>query len=165
MMTVGSYFRLLFKGTSFRLILRLSVIIGVPVLTISANPFTEVLERPSLEQLRDLFNAHPQGDERAHAHIKISAFSPPHRLLAKIGLHNLWPTARRSELVLKRARFLYPLVMRMPFCLCKHILNIMLEMRDNHSTGLPSTCLVTKICLQFVTDISAEPRMRVGHEV
>jgi hypothetical protein len=51
--------------------------------------------------------------------------------------------------------------MRVPFCLCKHILNILLEMRDDHSTGLPFACLVTKICLQSVKDISAEPRMRV----
>jgi hypothetical protein len=46
----------------------------------------------------------------------------PRLVLAKIVLHNLWPRARRSELVLKRARFIYALVMRMPFCLCKHIL-------------------------------------------
>jgi hypothetical protein len=49
----------------------------------------------------------------------------------------------------------------MPFFLCKHILNRMLEMRDDHSTGLPFACLVTKLCLQFVTDIYSEPRMRV----
>jgi len=45
--------------------------------------------------------------------------------------------------------------------LCKNILNTMLDMRDDHSTGLPFSCLVTKICLQFVTDISAKPRIRV----
>jgi hypothetical protein len=37
----------------------------------------------------------------------------------------------------------------------------MLEMRDDHSTWLPFACLVTKLCLQFVTDISSEPGMRV----
>jgi hypothetical protein len=107
----------------------------------------------------DFFNAHPQGDERAHAHI--DAFSPTHRLLAKIVLHNFWPTTHRSELVLNRALFLYALVMRMPFYLCKHNLNIMLEMRDDHSICLPFACLVTKICLQSVIDISAKTRMRV----
>jgi hypothetical protein len=111
-----------------------------------------ILERPSLENLMDFFNAYPQGDERAHLHIKIDAFSPQHRLLAKIILHNLWPIARRSELVLKRARFFYALVMRMSFCLCKHIMHTMLEMRDKHSAGLPFACLVTKICLQVVTE-------------
>lgn len=136
-------------------------IIGVPVLPISANPFSEVMEPPSIEQLKDYFDAHPQGDERAHAHIKIGAFSPPHQLLAKIVLHNLLPTARRSELVLKRAQFLYALSMRMPFCLCKHTLKHMLEMRDDHSTGLPFACLVMKLCLQFVTGISSKPGMRV----
>jgi hypothetical protein len=51
--------------------------------------------------------------------------------------------------------------MRMQFCLCKHILNRMLEMRDDHSIGLPFVCLVTKIILQSELDISAEPKMRV----
>jgi hypothetical protein len=136
-------------------------IIGVPVLPILANPFTEVLEPPSIEQPRDFFDAQPQGDERAHAHIKIGAFSPQYQLLVKIILHNLWPTSRRSELVLKRDQFLYALSMRMPFCLCKQILTIMLDLRDDHTTGLPFACLVTKICLKFVTDISIEPKIRV----
>jgi hypothetical protein len=84
------------------------------------------------------------------------------RLLAKIILHNLWPTARQSELVLKRARFIYALVMRMPFYLCKHIMHTMLEMRDNHSTSLPFACLVTKICLRSVIDIpDTKPKLKV----
>jgi hypothetical protein len=62
---------------------------------------------------------------------------------------------------LKRAQFLYAIVMRMPFCLCKHILNRMLEMRDDHSIGLPFACLVTKIILQSEIDVSTEPKMRV----
>jgi hypothetical protein len=95
-------------------------------------------------------------------HIKIGAFSPPHRLLVKIVLHNLWPTACRSDLVLKRARFLYSLVMRIPLFLCKNIMHTTLEMRDEHSTGLPFACLVTKICLRSVTDITdIEPKVRV----
>jgi hypothetical protein len=80
----------------------ISAIIDVLVLCISLNPFTEV-KAPTLEQLKDYFHAHPQGHEWAHAFIKIGAFSRPHQLLAKIILHNLWPTARRSELVLKKA--------------------------------------------------------------
>jgi hypothetical protein len=130
----------------------ISSILDVPMLNIPGDPFFDILEPPSLEHLMDFFDAHPQGDERAHSHIKIGAFSPPHRLLAKIVLHNLWPTARRSELVLKMDRFLYALVIRMSFCLCKHIMHTMLEMRDDHSTGLPFACLVTKICLRSMTD-------------
>jgi hypothetical protein len=37
----------------------ISSIIRVPVLTISANHFTEVMEPPSIEKLRDYFTAHP----------------------------------------------------------------------------------------------------------
>jgi hypothetical protein len=131
------------------------------VLHISTNPFNKVLEPPSLDQLRDFFHAHPHGEEQAHAHIKISAFSPLHRLLTKIVQHNLWSTISRSELVLKRAQFLYALCMRMPYGLCKHILNSMQVMRDDHSTRLPFTCLVTKIILQSELDVSAEPKMRI----
>lgn len=69
------------------------------MLAISASPFPDILEPLSLEPLRDFFHAHQQGNERAHAHIKIGAFSPAHRLLAKIVLHNIWPTFRRSEVV------------------------------------------------------------------
>jgi hypothetical protein len=37
----------------------------------------------------------------------------------------------------------------------------MLEMRDDHSIGLPFACLVTKIILQSKLDVSVEPKMRV----
>jgi hypothetical protein len=37
----------------------------------------------------------------------------------------------------------------------------MLEMRDDHATGLPFACVVMKICLQLVTDISIEPIMKI----
>jgi hypothetical protein len=76
-------------------------------------------------------------------------------------LHNLWPTARRSELVLKRALFLYALCMRMPFYLCKNILNLMLEMRGEHSTELPFACLITTLIVQSGIDISAQLVMRI----
>jgi len=116
------------------------------------------MEPPTLEQLRKYFHAHPQGCEY---------FFPPYRLLAKIVLHNLWLTARRSELVLKSAQFLYALCMRMLFCLCKHILNLMLEMRDEHSTGVLFACLITRLIIQSEIDVSAQPEMRIqdSHEV
>jgi hypothetical protein len=136
-------------------------ILGVRVLYISASPFTEVVEPPTLEQLREFFHAVPQAKKRAHTNIRISAFSLPHRMLTKIVQHNLWPTVRRSELILKTAQFLYAIVMRLPFFLCKHILNIMLESRDEHTTGLPFACLVMKIILQSGIDIFGEPKMKI----
>jgi len=51
--------------------------------------------------------------------------------------------------------------MRMAFYLCKHILNLMLEMRDEHSTGLPFYCLITKLIIQSGIDVSAELVMRM----
>jgi hypothetical protein len=51
--------------------------------------------------------------------------------------------------------------MRMPFCLCKHILNLMLEMRDEHSTGLRFAYLITRLIIQFGIDVSEEPVTRI----
>jgi hypothetical protein len=97
---------------------------------------------PSLDDLREFFHAVPQGKERATT-IRIGVLSPPHWLLAKIIQYNLWPTVRRSELILKRAQFLYVIYLRMPFCLCKHILDVMLEARDENNTSLPFGCVIT----------------------
>jgi len=52
------------RGYTIRIDPRLiSFIIDVPVLAISASPFSDKLEPPSLENLIDFFDAHPQGDE------------------------------------------------------------------------------------------------------
>jgi hypothetical protein len=37
----------------------------------------------------------------------------------------------------------------------------MLEMRDEHSTGLPFACLITKLIIESGIDISAKPVMRI----
>jgi hypothetical protein len=80
-------------------------IIGVPVLQIFASPFNEVVLAPSLDELKEFFHAVLQGEERAST-IKIGALSLLHCMLAKIVQHNLWPSVRRSDLILKRAQFL-----------------------------------------------------------
>jgi hypothetical protein len=54
----------------------MSDLIDVPVLPISDSPFSEDMEPPTLEQLREYFHAHPQGNEQAHDFIKINAFLP-----------------------------------------------------------------------------------------
>jgi hypothetical protein len=85
MMMMALFFSLLCRGMFFRLIHRLSAGLLVHLyFPYQQNPFNEALEPPTLEQLRYFFHAHPQGKERAHAHIRIGAFSPTHRLLAKI---------------------------------------------------------------------------------
>jgi hypothetical protein len=138
----------------------ISQIIGLPVLQISASPFNEVVGAPSLDDLQESFHVVPQGEERATT-IRIGALSPRHRLLAKIFQHNLWPTARRNDLILKRAQFLYAICLRLPFCMCKHILDVMLEARDENNTGLPFGCLITQIILQAGIDVSGEPKMKI----
>jgi len=114
----------------------ISHIIRVPVLEISASPYNEVVLPPSLDDLRELFHAIPQGEERSTS-IRIGALSPSHRILAKIIQQNIWPVARRSDLILKRDQFVYAVHLRLPFCLCKHILGVMLEARDEGNVNLP----------------------------
>jgi hypothetical protein len=130
-------------------------------LSFSANPFNEVVEVPSLDDLREFFHAIPQGEERAQANIRIDSFSLLHCLLIKIVQHNLPPTVRRSDMIEKRSQFLYAIVMRLPFCLCKHMLNIMLEAQDEKTKGLPFGCLITQIIMKSGLDVSGEPKMKI----
>jgi hypothetical protein len=107
----------------------ISHFIGVPVLDLPGNPYNEVVLPPFMDDLREFFHAVPQGEERATT-IWIGALSPTHRLLAKIVQHNLWPVVRRSDLILKKAQFVYAIHLRLHFCLFKYIMSVMLEARD-----------------------------------
>jgi hypothetical protein len=62
---------------------------------------------------------------------------------------------------LKRAQFVYAINLRLPFCLCKHILGVILEARDESNTGLPFDCLLTQIILQLGINIAGEPKMKI----
>jgi hypothetical protein len=133
---------------------------GVPMLDLPGSPYNKVVLPPSLDELQEFFHAVPQGEERATS-IRISALSPSHRLLAKIVQHNLWPFARRSDLTLKKAQFVYAIHLCLPFFLCKHIMTVMLEACDEHHTGLPFGCLLTQIILQSGIIITGEPKMKI----
>jgi len=140
----------------------ISVVIGVSVLPVSSIPFPAGDEAPSIDFLHDFFGTRPQREDKSHSRINIGVFAPMHQFLAKVVVTNLWPQARRSELTLKKAILLYAIVMRTPFCLCKHILHTMLEVLDENNTSLSFGYLITQICLQVVTDISnSEPISRI----
>jgi hypothetical protein len=138
----------------------ISQFIGVPFLQMSGSPYNELVIPPFLDDLREFFHAIPQGEERATT-IKIGALFSPHRMLAKIVQHNLWPVVRHSNLILKRAQFVYAIHLRLPFCLCKHILGVILEARDEGNTSLPFDCLLTQIILQPGISIAGEPKMEI----
>jgi hypothetical protein len=138
----------------------ISHIIQVSVLGIPASPYNEVVLLPSLDDLREFFHAIPQGEVRLTT-IRIGALSPSHRMLAKIIQQNIWPVARRSDLILKRAHFVYAFHLRLPFCLCKHILGVMMEARDEGNAGLPFGCLLTQIILQSGVNVTGEPKMKI----
>lgn len=151
------------KGQTILIDLQLiSVIIEVPVLPVSGVPFPPSDEAPSIDFMHDFFGMRPQREDKSHSQINIGAFVPMHRFLAKVVVTNLWPQACRSELTLKKATLLYAIVMQTPFCLCKHILHTMLEVRDEKNMSLYFGCLITQICLQVMTNISnSKPRSRI----
>jgi hypothetical protein len=64
-------------------------------------------------------------------------------------------------LILKRAQFIYAIHLHLPFCLCNHILGIILEARDESNTGLPFGYLLTQIILQSGISIAGEPKMKI----
>jgi hypothetical protein len=130
------------------------------VLEISASLYNEMVLPPSLDDLKEFFHAIPQGEERSTS-IRIGALSPSHRMLAKIIQQNIWPVARRSDLILKWAQFVYAFHLRLPFCLCKHILGVMLEARDEGNVGLPFGCLLTQIILQSGVNVTGKPKMKI----
>jgi hypothetical protein len=119
----------------------ISQFIGVPVLQISTNPYNEVVLPPSLDDLKEFFHAVPWGEEHATS-ILIAALTAPHCMLTKIVQRNLWPIVRRCDLILKRAQF-YAICLRLPFCLCKHILGVILGAHYEGDIGLSFGCLVT----------------------
>jgi hypothetical protein len=86
-------------------------------------------------------------------------------MLAKIIQQNIWPVARRSDLILKRAHFVYAVHHRLPFCLYKHILGVMLEARDEGNTSLPFGCLLTQIILQSGVNVTGEPKMKIQQPI
>jgi hypothetical protein len=137
----------------------ISHFIGVPVLDLPGSPYNEVVLPPSMDDLREFFHTVPQGEERATT-IRIGALSLFHRLLAKIVQHNLWPVVRPSDLILKKAQFVYAIHLRLPFCLCKHIMSVMLEARDEGNTDLPFGYLLTQIILHLGINITGEPKMK-----
>jgi hypothetical protein len=142
----------------------ISHIIQVPLLEISASPYNEVVLPPSLDGLREFFHAIPQGEERSTS-IRIGALSPSHRMLAKIIQQNIWHVARCSDLILKRAQFVYAVYLHLPFCLCKHILGVMLEARDEGNAVLPFGCLLTQIILQSGVNVTGEPKMKIQQPI
>jgi len=134
------------------------------VLEISASPYNEVVLPPSLDDLKEFFCAVPQGEGRSTA-IRIGALSSTHVMLAKIVQQNIWPVARSSDLILKRAQFVYAINLRLPFFLCKHILGVILEARDESTTGLPFGCLITQIILQSDINVNGEPKMKIQQPI
>jgi hypothetical protein len=142
----------------------ISQIIRVPVLQQPASPYNKVVLFPSLDDLREFFQAVPHGEERATS-IRIGTLPAPHRMLSKIILYNIWLATRRSDLILKKAQFVYAVCLRLLFYLCKHILGVILEACDEGNIGLPLGCLLTQIILQSGIGVTGKPKMKIQNPI
>jgi hypothetical protein len=49
----------------------------------------------------------------------------------------------------------------LPFCLCKHILGVILEARNEGNNSFPFGCLLIQIILQSGINIVGEPMMKI----
>jgi hypothetical protein len=63
--------------------------------------------------------------------------------------------SRNSNITILRARFLYAIIRHVSFCICKHIVQTMMEMLEEHQMRLLYGYLVTWICMRFLKDILA----------
>jgi hypothetical protein len=68
-------------------------------------------------------------------------------------------------LILKKAQLVYAIHLPFAFCLCKHIMSIMLEACDESNTSLPFGCLLTQIILQSSINITGEPKMKIQQPI
>jgi hypothetical protein len=94
----GLIMQTLVRGHTFQIDPQLiGSVIGVPVLNIPGFPFINILEPHSMDDLIDFFDAHPQGEERAHAHIKIARLV--HSLPRTVFLQRLFYTIYGLKLV------------------------------------------------------------------
>jgi hypothetical protein len=59
----------------------------------------------------------------------------------------------------------YAICLPLPFCLCKHILGVMLEARDETNTSLPFGSLLTQIILQSAISVAGESKMKVQNPI
>ncbi|XP_062154468.1 uncharacterized protein LOC133862634 isoform X2 [Alnus glutinosa] len=55
--------------------------------------------------------------------------------------------------------------LHLPFCLCKHILGVMMEARDEGNVGLPFGYLLTQIILQSGVNVTVEPKMKIQQPI
>jgi hypothetical protein len=120
----------------------ISHFIRVPVLEIPGNSYNEVVLFP-LWMISGSFSM---------LFHKLRSAPPPSGYVLYPPHTACWPrsfnktyVARRSDLILKRAQFVYVVHLRLPFCQCKHILGVMLEARDEGNTELAFGCLLTHI--------------------
>jgi hypothetical protein len=102
----------------------ITTVTDIPVVQFQGLPFLDSVDPPTWDDMQLIFdpqqNSIPDWSKNMRS-ISMGWLQSPQRLLAHIMLQNFWPVSRNSNLILKRARFLYALIQRIPFCMCKRI--------------------------------------------
>jgi hypothetical protein len=129
----------------------------IPLVSFSRIPFPDSVDPPTWEDKQMCFDPRKTILEWSNnmKSILMGWLQSHHKLLARIMLQNLWPLSYNNNLTLRRARFLYAIIRRIPFCMCKHIVWTMIKMQEDSSVALPYGCLITRICQNFIDIISS----------
>lgn len=124
----------------------ISEVTGIPLTNGKPSPFSDIDTHPTKAEIMASLN--PGGDlewEEQKTKIPISYLRGPEKLLARIVMQNMWPISRNSEVTIDRAKMIYAIINRVPFCLCTHMVMTMIELYDDHAIALPFGGLITKI--------------------
>jgi hypothetical protein len=144
-------------GTSLHINAKsISEVTGISISHALGIPFPESMTLPSREELMSCFT--PKWAtvwEESKNNILIGWLQSPQQLLAQIVMQNIWPISRHSDVSLNRARLIYAIINRVPFCMYKHIIMTMIEMQEDNQIALPFGGLVTKIFKNKLTNIPA----------
>ncbi|XP_062149271.1 BRAP2 RING ZnF UBP domain-containing protein 1-like isoform X3 [Alnus glutinosa] len=138
----------------------ISEVTDIPLSYAISTPFPDSVTQPSREELMGCFD--PRGTnvwEESKNSIPIDFLQSPQHLLARIVMQNIWPISRNSDVPLNRARMIFAIINQIPFCMCKHMIMMMIEMQEDNQIALPFGGLITKILKKKLANIPANEPM------
>jgi hypothetical protein len=146
-------------GSKLRITKVISEVTGIPLTLGLSMPYPNSNPPPSMEELMKCFNSSGSlnGRNIYRNKIPISYLRAPTRLLARIVMQNLYPISRNSDVTLDRARLIFAIINRVPFCMCKHMLMTMIELQSDNNIALPFGGLITKILKKLPLIPPSEP--------
>jgi len=134
----------------------ISEVTGIPLVHAIRTLFPYSTASPPKAKLMACFDPTEEHEWKEHKkRIPISFFQSPQRLLARIVLQNIWPISCNADVPLDRAWLIFAIINEIPFCMCKHIVMVMIEMHLDNQIALPFRGFITKILKKKLPNIPA----------